>query len=101
MSDVFEQLDEAVERVQRLRERLLADVEAWDRAGRLAVVFECEARLWSQLFVLCPRRLVCRAALAAEVFARQQARDWRQCAAGDTSQRPAPVPVAVAAGRAA
>ncbi len=42
-----QQMDEAVERVVRLRVRLLADVNAPGRAERLALVFESEARVWS------------------------------------------------------
>lgn len=89
-------IDEALERVQRLREQLLTDVEAPDRAGRLALVFEFEARLWSQLFDLSAQRLIWRAALAAEALARQHARIWRQCAVGEMAERRTPTPVPAA-----
>jgi hypothetical protein len=81
MSRVFAHLDEALERVLRLREQLLADVYAPERAARLALVFESEARAWSQLFELTSLRPVWRAALAAEALARQNAQIWRQRAA--------------------
>ena len=92
------QLDEALERVVRLRERLLAESEAPGRAERLALLFESEARAWSQVFELSSDRLVWRAALAAELVARQQARAWRRRAAAQgaapvrpTTQTPARV----------
>ena len=44
MSGVFEHLDEVVERLASLRDELLADEFAPDRAARLAAVFESEAR---------------------------------------------------------
>lgn len=78
MNGMFTPLDEAVERVTRRREQLLTDVEAPDRATRLAQLFESEARLWSQLFDFSSLRLVCRAALAAEALARHNTRVWRR-----------------------
>ena len=76
MSGVFEHLDEAVERLSRVRDALLADVFAVNRAARLAAVFESEARAWSQLYELSSLRLVWRAALAAEAGARANAALW-------------------------
>jgi hypothetical protein len=76
MSDVFEHLDGVVERLSGLRDELLADEYAPDRAARLAAVFESEARAWSQLFELSSLRLVWRAALAAEAAARANAALW-------------------------
>lgn len=81
MSDVYRHLDEAVERVIRQREQLLADPYATDRAARLALLFESEAQAWSQLFELTSLRLVWRAALVAELVARRNAADWRGRAA--------------------
>ena len=49
MSSVFEHLDQAVDRLAALRDQLLADECAPDRAARLAAVFESEARAWSQV----------------------------------------------------
>lgn len=74
-------LDEALERVVRLREQLLTDPFAEARAERLALLFESEARAWSQLYELTRLRPVWRAALAAELLARQQAARWRERAA--------------------
>ena len=76
MSRVVAHLDEALERVRRLREDLLADVDAPRRAQRVAVTFESEARVWSQLFELSTQRLTWRAALVAEASARVQAEQW-------------------------
>jgi hypothetical protein len=76
MSDVFEHLDEAVERLARLRDELLADDFAPDRPARLAAVFAAEAEAWSQVYELSSLRLVWRAALAAEAGARANAALW-------------------------
>lgn len=80
-------LDEALERVLRLREQLLADPFAEARAERLALLFESEARAWSQLFELTRLRPVWRAALAAELVARQQAARWRERAEVERAMR--------------
>lgn len=72
------EIDEAVERVTRLCEQLLREVEAPQRAERLALLFESEAQLWSQLYDRTSLRLVWRAALAAEARARHNARVWRE-----------------------
>ena len=76
MSSVFEHLDQAVERLATVRDELLADHNAVDRAARLAAVFESEARAWSQVYELSRRRLIWRAALAAEAGARMNAAVW-------------------------
>jgi hypothetical protein len=81
MSSVFDHLDEAVDRLAVLRDELLADEFASDRAARLAAVFASEARAWSQLFELSSLRLVWRAALAAEAGARANAVLWAARAA--------------------
>jgi hypothetical protein len=81
VSGVFEHLDQAVDRIAALRDQLLADECAPDRAARLAVVFESEARAWSQVFELSRLRLVWRAALAAEAGARANAALWAARAA--------------------
>jgi hypothetical protein len=81
VSGVFEHLDEVVERLGRVRDELLADEFAVNRAARLVAVFECEARAWSQLYELSTLRLVWRAALAAEMAARANAAVWAARAA--------------------
>ena len=81
MSSVFDHLDEVVDRLAILRDELLGDEFAVDRAARLAAVFESEARAWSQLYELSSLRLVWRAALAAEAGARANAALWARRAA--------------------
>ena len=76
MSSVFEHLDQAVDRLATVRDELLADPYAVDRAARLAAVFESEACAWSQVYELSRRRLIWRAALAAEAGARVNAAVW-------------------------
>jgi hypothetical protein len=103
MSGIAEHLDEVVERLSAVRDELLADVSAPDRAARLAEVFACEARAWSQVFELSSRRLVWRAALAAEAGARMNAQRWARRAAVESwaaGRVDAPRPVALIRGRA-
>ena len=88
MSDVFAHLDEVVQRLAGLRDELLADECAPDRAARLAAVFDAEAEAWSQLFELASLRLVWRAALAAEAGARANAARWSRRAARRARRRP-------------
>ena len=83
MSDVFVHLDEVVSRLASVRDELLADEFAPDRAARLAAMFDAEARAWSQLFELSSLRLVWRAALAAEAGARANAALWAARAAAE------------------
>ncbi len=87
MSDVFEHLDEAVGRLAGVRDELLSDEFALDRAGRLAEVFAAEAEAWSQLFELSTLRLIWRAALAAEAGARANAALWAARAAQERCGR--------------
>ncbi len=81
MSSVFDHLDQVVQRLAVLRDELLADEFAPDRAARLAAVFAAEAEAWSQVFELSSLRLVWRAALAAEAGARVNATRWAARAA--------------------
>lgn len=83
MSSVHLHLDEALERVTRLREQLLADPGATGRAAGLALLFESEAQAWSQLFELSSDRLVWRAALVAELVARCNAAAWHRRASAE------------------
>jgi hypothetical protein len=76
VSSVLEHLDEVVERLAGVRDELLADELAGNRAARLTEVFELEALAWSQLYELATLRLVWRAALAAEAGARVNAARW-------------------------
>jgi hypothetical protein len=64
-----------------LRDELLHEAETPLQSQRLAMVFESEARAWSQLYELSSVRLVWRAALGAEAGARANAALWAQRAA--------------------
>jgi len=77
MTTTFDQIDTTLEQVRRAREQLITNVTAADRESRVARLYEIEAGLWSRLFELSRSRLQCRAALAAEVLARQHARHWQ------------------------
>jgi hypothetical protein len=83
LSSVLEHLDQVVERLAGLRDELLADEHAPDRAARLAAVFEAEAQAWSQVYELAHLRLIWRAALAAEAGARANAVLWARRAAAE------------------
>lgn len=72
------QLDCALDALVGKRERLMADHPSVVRAMKLARLYELEARLWATLFEHTTRsRVQWRAALAAEAYARQLARHWR------------------------
>lgn len=87
MSRSCEFLDESLDRLLRVRDRALADVEAPDRASRLVEAFEAEARLWSRYYERTRSRPLWRAALAAEAWARHNAAVWRaQLDAADTGK---------------
>jgi hypothetical protein len=83
---VFEHLDQAVERLLGVRDELLADEYAPDRAARLAGVFAAEAEAWSQVYELSGLRLVWRAAVAAEAGARANAALWATRAATEKAR---------------
>ena len=90
MSVVFNRLDEVIQRLARIRDGLLGDGTASDRAARLASMFAAEAEAWSQVYELAHLRLIWRAALAAEARARANAALWASRAAVDRTGR-APV----------
>ena len=92
MNRVSDHLDGVVQRLADLRDELLADELAPDRAARLAAVFAAEASAWSQVYELANLRLVWRAALAAEAGAgatapRGAARAAREEAGGGPGTR--------------
>ena len=77
MSRTFEGLDSSLDVLHHQRDVALADVDAPDRAARLADLFEAEARLWSAYFGRSRSRCLWRAALGAEAWARHNAAQWR------------------------
>lgn len=74
-------LDELLDQLQRRRQRATAGELTAQRAGRVARLYEQEARVWSLLFERSRSRIHWRAALSAEVYARSCARAWRARAA--------------------
>lgn len=83
MSAVFEHLDQAVQRLAVLRDELLADEFAPNRAARLAELFGAEAEAWSQVYEIAHLRLIWRAALGAEAGARANASLWARRATAE------------------
>ncbi|MDQ4039132.1 MAG: hypothetical protein M3313_12495, partial [Actinomycetota bacterium] len=77
-------VDAALDRLQQHRERILAEAPGPVRSTRMAELYEQEARCWSVLFEHTRTRVYWRAALAAEVHARQSARHWRRRATAET-----------------
>jgi len=71
-------IDAALDRLQRDREHALVGLPGLERSLRMAALYELEARCWSTLFECTRTRVHWRAALAAEVRARQLARHWRR-----------------------
>jgi hypothetical protein len=82
---VTKQIDEALDQVQKDRERVLAADPGAERSNRMADLYEIEARCWSVLFEHSRIRLHWRAALSAHEHARQSARRWRLDAAAQRS----------------
>lgn len=82
-------LDALVDRLQRLRERALADAPSAQRCLRIAALYEQEARAWALLFERSRSRVHWRAALGAEAYARACARSWRSRAATEAASRAA------------
>lgn len=81
-------IDAELDRVQRHRERLMAESQGAKRSTRMAVLYDREARLWSALFEHARLRVYWRAALAAEAHAHQLARRWRRRAAVEAQETP-------------
>ncbi len=81
------QLDGALDVLMGERERLMTEHPSATRAAKLARLYELEARLWTTLFERTRTRLQWRAALAAEAYARQHARQWRVRAAIEARRR--------------
>lgn len=75
------QLNSVLDMVTRKRERLMTEHPSAGRAENLAGLYELEARVWATLFEHSRTRVQWRAALAAEAYARQLARLWRDRAA--------------------
>ncbi len=81
-------IDEALDQVQRHRERVLAEAPGVERSTRIAALYEREACLWSALFEFTRTRVYWRAALAAEIRARQLAWQWRRHAIAEAQGLP-------------
>ena len=75
---VLEQVDMALDEIQRVRERVMAQPSSVERSIRLAQLDDDEARWWAVLFERSRTRVYWRAALAAHERARQSAWMWRQ-----------------------
>ncbi|MDQ4037114.1 MAG: hypothetical protein M3313_01870 [Actinomycetota bacterium] len=81
-------VDAALDRLQQHRERILAEAPGAVRSTRMAELYEHEAGLWSVLFEHTGTRVYWRAALTAEVYARQSARHWRRRATAEARGLP-------------
>jgi hypothetical protein len=74
-------LDAALDRVQGERTRVQREAPSALRSLRMAELWEREARLWQVLFAHSRVRVYWRAALVAELYARECARRWVRDAA--------------------
>ena len=81
-------VDAALDQLQQRRQRILAEAPGAARSTRMAELYEHEARCWSVLFEHTGTRVYWRAALAAEVHARQSARHWRRRATAEAHGLP-------------
>jgi hypothetical protein len=80
---VLARVDEALDEIQRLRERIMVQPSSAERFARLAELADSEARWWLLLFEHSRTRVYWRAALSAHEHARQGARKWQRDAAAE------------------
>lgn len=83
---VLARVDEALDEIQRLRERIVVQASSADRFARLAELADSEVRWWSMLVEQSRTRVHWRAALSAREHARQTALSWRRRAAMQRAQ---------------
>src|SRR5882757_3826319 len=83
-------LNDTLDALTRRREALLRQAPGMERAANMADLYRIEAALWASLYESATDRLLWRAALAAEVHARQCAATWwRRAIAQATPATPA------------
>jgi D-serine deaminase-like pyridoxal phosphate-dependent protein len=75
---VLVRVDEALDEIQRLRERIVVQASSAERSAGLAQLADSEARWWSVLVEQSRTRVHWRAALSAREYARQSALSWRR-----------------------
>jgi hypothetical protein len=80
-NSVLTRVDEALDEIQRLRERIVMPASSAERFARLAELADSEAHWWSMLVEQSRTRVHWRAALSAREHARQTALGWRRRAA--------------------
>ncbi|MDT7597591.1 MAG: hypothetical protein QOJ06_3137 [Pseudonocardiales bacterium] len=78
---VLARVDEALDEIQRLRERIVVQPSSAERFMGLAELADSEARWWSMLVEQSRSRVHWRAALSAREHARRTALSWRRRAA--------------------
>jgi hypothetical protein len=78
---VLTRVDEALDEIQRLRERIVIQASSAESFARLAELADSEAHWWSMLIEQSRTRVYWRAALSAREHARQTALGWRRRAA--------------------
>lgn len=86
---VNEQVDVALDDIQRERERVTVRPDSCWRSTRLAELAEMEACWWAVLFEHARIRVHWRAALVAHEAARRSAKAWRRRAANQRDRGPA------------
>jgi hypothetical protein len=77
----IEQIDDALDEIQRAREQVIAQPPSAERSRQLAEVADVEASWWEALSENSRTRVHWRAALAAREHAQHTAHRWRQSAA--------------------
>jgi len=85
---IMVRIDSVLDRLQQLREQVVAETPSVRRSTRIAELYEQEARLWSALFEHTRVRVHWRAALSAEAYARHCAQHWRIRAGREARQVP-------------
>jgi hypothetical protein len=96
-SSYTQQVDAALDRIQRAREQVTARPPSAENSQRLAELADAEASWWETLSEHSRVRVHWRAALAARERAQRVARGWRRRAAWQRTSEPRPRPTAIGA----
>ncbi len=96
-SSHIEQIEAALDSIQRAREQVMAQPPSAEHSQQLAVLADAEASWWEVLSEHSRVRVHWRAALAARERAQHIARNWRRRAAWQRASEPIPQPASIGA----
>ena len=96
-SSHIEQVEAALDGIQRAREQVMAQPPSAEHSQQLAVLADAEASWWEALSEHSRVRVHWRAALTAREHAQHIARSWRRCAVLQRASEPVPQPASIGA----